>query len=40
MLLQQLGVNLGGDLKGTRSLDITRTYVAAFLDLHLRAQPQ
>lgn len=40
MLLRQLGVDLGGDLKGTRSLDITRTYVGAFLDLHLRGRPQ
>ncbi|GII92183.1 alpha/beta hydrolase family protein [Sinosporangium siamense] len=40
MLIQQLGVNLGGDLKGTRSLDITRKYVGAFLSLHLHGKPQ
>lgn len=40
MLLQQLGADLGGGLKGTRSMDITRTYVEAFLDLHLRGKAQ
>lgn len=40
MLLQQLGVNLGSDLKGTRSMDVTREYVAAFFGLHLRGKPQ
>lgn len=40
MLLQQLGADLGGGLKETRSMDITRTYVAAFFDLHLRGKPQ
>ncbi|NUW32444.1 alpha/beta hydrolase [Nonomuraea sp. SMC257] len=40
MLLQQLGVDLGGGLKGARSTDITRTYVEAFLDLHLRGKAQ
>ncbi|MEV6869032.1 alpha/beta hydrolase [Streptosporangium subroseum] len=40
MLIQQLGVDLGGDLKETRSMDITRKYVEAFLDLHLRGKPQ
>lgn len=27
-------------LPGTRCVEITRTYVAAFLDLHLRHRPQ
>ncbi|TDD16573.1 hypothetical protein E1294_30960 [Nonomuraea diastatica] len=40
MLLQQLGIDLGGGLKETRSMDITRTYVGAFVDLHLRGKPQ
>ncbi|MFF0866303.1 alpha/beta hydrolase family protein [Nonomuraea sp. NPDC003560] len=40
MLLQQLGVDLGSGLKETRSLDLTRRYVAAFVDLHLRGRPQ
>ncbi|GAA4567420.1 alpha/beta hydrolase [Planotetraspora kaengkrachanensis] len=40
MLIQQLGVDLGGGLKGTRSVDVTRRYVRAFLDLHLRGKPQ
>ncbi|WP_246365521.1 hypothetical protein [Nonomuraea rhodomycinica] len=40
MPLQQLGVDLGGDLKGTRSVNVTRAYVEAFLDLHLRGKAQ
>ncbi|MGW2156949.1 hypothetical protein [Nonomuraea sp. NPDC001699] len=40
MLLQQLGVSLGSGLKATRSVDITREYVTAFFDLHLRGRPQ
>ncbi|MCG5212080.1 alpha/beta hydrolase [Streptosporangium soli] len=40
MLIQQLGADLGGGLKGTRSMDITRKYVSAFFDLHLRGKPQ
>ncbi|MGI5290404.1 alpha/beta hydrolase family protein [Nonomuraea polychroma] len=40
MLIQQLGADLGSGLKATRSMDITRKYVAAFLDLHLRGKPQ
>ncbi|MFI7422382.1 hypothetical protein [Nonomuraea sp. NPDC049684] len=40
MPLQQLGVDLGSGLKGTRSVDLTRGYVAAFLDLHLHGRPQ
>ncbi|MBC6457478.1 alpha/beta hydrolase family protein [Actinomadura sp. HBU206391] len=40
MLAGQIGVDLGSDLTGTRSVEITRRYVRAFLDLHLRNKPQ
>lgn len=40
LLTQQLGVVLdpASELPGTRSVEITRTYVRAFFDLHLRAR--
>ncbi|GAA3791724.1 alpha/beta hydrolase [Sphaerisporangium flaviroseum] len=40
MLAKQIGVDLGGDLSGTRSVEITRRYARAFFDLHLRKKPQ
>ncbi|WP_156077364.1 alpha/beta hydrolase family protein [Saccharothrix sp. NRRL B-16314] len=40
LLARQIGVDLGGDLTGTRSAEITRRYVRAFFDLHLRGEPQ
>lgn len=40
MLAQQLGVDLGSRLPSTRSVEITRAYVNAFVDLHLRGIPQ
>jgi hypothetical protein len=40
MLARQIGVNLGSTLTGTRSVDLTRKYVAAFFDLHLRGKRQ
>ncbi|MFC4591895.1 alpha/beta hydrolase family protein [Sphaerisporangium corydalis] len=40
MLGRQIGVDLGGELPGTRSVEITRRYVRAFFDLHLREKPQ
>lgn len=40
MLAQQIGVDLGSQLPGTRSVEITRRYVRAFVDLHLRGIPQ
>jgi predicted dienelactone hydrolase len=40
MLAQQIGVDLGSRLSGTRSVEITRRYVRAFVDLHLRGIPQ
>jgi predicted dienelactone hydrolase len=40
MLAQQIGVDLGSSLAGTRSVEITRRYVRAFVDLHLRGRPQ
>ncbi|RSM80954.1 hypothetical protein DMH04_29085 [Kibdelosporangium aridum] len=40
MVTQQIGVPFGSKLAGTRSVEITRRYVRAFFDLHLRAEPQ
>ncbi|MGW5263068.1 alpha/beta hydrolase family protein [Microbispora sp. NPDC004025] len=40
LLAQQIGVDLGSGLPGSRSVDITRRYVRAFLDLHLGDKPQ
>jgi dienelactone hydrolase len=40
LLADQLGIDLGAGLSGARSLDITRAYVRAFFDQHLRGEPQ
>jgi dienelactone hydrolase len=40
LLADQSGIELGTDLSGARSLDITRAYVRAFFDQHLRGRPQ
>jgi dienelactone hydrolase len=40
LLADQVGLDIGAALPGTRSLDITRAYVRAFFDQHLRNQPQ
>ena len=40
LLADQIGVNVGAGLPGARSLDITRAYVRAFFDQHLRSTPQ
>jgi dienelactone hydrolase len=40
LLLDQVGVEYGADLPGARAMEITRGYVSAFFDLHLRAKPQ
>lgn len=40
LLADQLGIDLGADLSGNRGLQITRTYVRAFFDQHLRSRPQ
>jgi predicted dienelactone hydrolase len=40
LLADQLGVDIGAGLPGARSLDITRAYVRAFFDQHLRSSPQ
>jgi dienelactone hydrolase len=40
LLADQLGLDVGADLRGARSLDITRAYVRAFFDQHLRGEPQ
>ncbi|WP_188196732.1 alpha/beta hydrolase family protein [Nonomuraea sp. SYSU D8015] len=40
VLAEQIGIYRNTDLPPVRSLEITRAYVAAFFDLHLRAKPQ
>ena len=40
LLADQIGIDTGAALPGTRSLDITRGYVRAFFDQHLRGTPQ
>jgi dienelactone hydrolase len=40
LLADQVGLDIGAGLPGSRSLDITRAYVRAFFDRHLRSQPQ
>jgi dienelactone hydrolase len=40
LLADQLGIDAGAGLSGARSLDITRAYVRAFFDQHLRGEPQ
>jgi dienelactone hydrolase len=40
LLADQVGIDIGAALSGARSLDITRTYVRAFFDQHLRSEPQ
>ncbi|MFF5250234.1 alpha/beta hydrolase family protein [Streptosporangium sp. NPDC000095] len=40
VLVDQLGIDDGADIPGVRAMDITRRYVAAFFDLHLRKKPQ
>ncbi|MEU9831656.1 alpha/beta hydrolase [Streptosporangium sp. NPDC048047] len=40
LLARQIGVDLGGTLSGPRTVEITRGYVRAFFDRHLRAKPQ
>jgi predicted dienelactone hydrolase len=40
LLADQIGIDLGAGLSGARSLDITRAYVRAFFDRHLRDRPQ
>ena len=40
LLADQLGIDTDAALPGARSLDITRAYVRAFFDQHLRGQPQ
>jgi dienelactone hydrolase len=40
LLADQVGIDTGAALSGARSLDITRAYVRAFFDQHLRGQPQ
>jgi dienelactone hydrolase len=40
LLADQIGIDTGAGLSGARSLDITRAYVLAFFDQHLRGNPQ
>ena len=40
LLADQVGIDVGAGLPGARSLDITRAYVRAFFDQHLRDRPQ
>ena len=40
LLADQVGLDIGAGLPGARSLDITRAYVRAFFDQHLRGRPQ
>jgi dienelactone hydrolase len=40
LLADQIGIDTGAGLSGARSLDITRAYVRAFFDQHLRGRPQ
>ena len=40
LLADQAGIDIGDGLSGARSLDITRAYVRAFFDQHLRGRPQ
>ena len=40
LLADQIGIDTGTGLPGSRSLDITRAYVRAFFDQHLRSRPQ
>jgi dienelactone hydrolase len=40
LLADQNGIDIGAALPGARSVDITRAYVRAFFDQHLRGKPQ
>jgi hypothetical protein len=40
LLADQTGIDTCAGLPGARSLDITRAYVRAFFDQHLRGSPQ
>ena len=40
LLADQTGIDTGAGLPGSRSLDITRTYVRAFFDRHVLGKPQ
>jgi dienelactone hydrolase len=40
LLADQVGIDIGAGIPGARSLDITRAYVRAFFDQHLRSKPQ
>ena len=39
LLADQIGIDIDAMFPGARSLDITRAYVRAFFDQHLRSEP-
>ncbi|MEU7745966.1 alpha/beta hydrolase [Nonomuraea sp. NPDC049158] len=40
VLVDQFGIEVGADIAGARAMNITRKYVTAFFDQHLRGKPQ
>ncbi|MFG1684307.1 alpha/beta hydrolase family protein [Nonomuraea sp. NPDC049269] len=40
VLVDQVGIDIGSDIAGARAMNITRRYVTAFFDQHLRGKPQ
>ena len=40
LLADHVGIDTGAGVSGARSLEITRAYVRAFFDQHLRGRPQ
>ena len=40
LLADQAGIDIDPHIPGSRSLHITRAYVRAFVDQHLRGEPQ
>jgi hypothetical protein len=40
VVADQLGIDIGADIDARRGSAITRTYIRAFFDLHLRHRPQ
>ena len=40
VLVDQVGIEDGADIAGARAMVITRKYVTAFFDQHLRGKPQ
>ncbi|MCK2212347.1 alpha/beta hydrolase [Actinomadura sp. ATCC 31491] len=40
VLVDQVGIDIGAGIPGARAMDVTRRYVVAFFDQHLRNKPQ